>query len=180
MRYYSLLIVLFLFLSGCSYDEKPQIKDRTQITHTPYIIDWMPPTKMNEMSKYYWQKEVSKKINLSECVFLFCHGNVFNETWILIPHSDSLYERKAMSVDSFLRTIRNIFPDKKIVLIVCNPGKITTSEKNVWYSKTNVWIIPDEIFERNSFLGFLTISIGQRELTINNGFDGSIEDFIKN
>jgi hypothetical protein len=40
--------------------------------------------------------------------------------------------------------LRNMYPDRPVVIIACNPGFYDLDIPNIWYVKGSVWVIPDE------------------------------------
>lgn len=129
----SLLLLLFVaFLAGCA----------SKIDHVVY-------TANAGSSPMLWEQEVVKRY--PDAVVVFCHG--FEEpelpllesiardgVWRALPDSG-----QPVPVESIVAQVRQKFPARKIVLLICNPQgeRLPAGCTNVAYALRNVWTVPD-------------------------------------
>ena len=112
-------IWIFLIFAGC--------QSKSTITWGDF--------KHNDFST--WQIEANKRFH--NPIIFACHGSSYYGVWSCVPESKELIP--TLYVARFLHTE---YPDKDIVLIVCNPGGASIHVDHVWYVKKNVWICPDQ------------------------------------
>lgn len=138
--------ILFLAtLIGCS--TKPiefdnhvtSLSDKT----FPSIIQWSSFGN-SDYGLVLWYIEASKKFE--DPIIFACHGDSLFGIWMAIPDPP----RKMQPVSEIAKTLRNIYKDKQIFLIVCNTGNHSLNIENIWYSKKSIYVIPDSYckFER--------------------------------
>ena len=127
-------------MSGCVEIVKPPEYDQQQKTILsqtfPSLIQWSH-LKENAGS-LLWYIEAKKK--LKDPIIFVCHGNDdILGNWTLFPDPP----RKPQPVREVARTLRNIYPNNPIVLIVCNPNGHSIFVEGVYYAKKNIYVTPD-------------------------------------
>jgi hypothetical protein len=151
--------VLFAVLSGCSPSFPPttvKIYRDDAITIIKDSVNNMPQSLIwNDFGMYNcgsaeWLLEASKRFN--NPVVFHCHGGIRTDIvrnpngtlttlheWWVYPDPP----RSPMRIDDLATTLTNLYPDRDIVLVTCNPGGFDINVKRVFYAKRNVWTIPD-------------------------------------
>ena len=99
-------------------------------------------------------------------VVVSAHGFDFFDHWYLISTEGHL-----MAIESVLFTLRAEHPNRRIVVIACNPGGYVIDCPNVPYAMTNVWIIPDVVVG--------PIEAIARELELGDAV-GAMDEFVHN
>jgi hypothetical protein len=157
----SIPVLLLAFISfGCvslpllsEPPQKPYRDDaitifKDSVNNMPSSIVW------NDFGTYRagteeWREEANKRFN--NPILFHCHGGIHMETyeengktvvveeWWVYPDPP----RKPMPAAELARSLANLYPDRDIVLLTCNPGGFDLNVKRVWYTKRNVWTIPD-------------------------------------
>jgi len=96
-----------------------------------------------------WQTVAAQRFK-NPIVFA-CHGGVHREflasaaglyvrsSWWVLPDDG----RQPQSVESLAQTLANLYPERDIVLVCCNPGGFDLDVPRVWYCRRPVWVIPD-------------------------------------
>ena len=92
----------------------------------------------------YWLAEVSKYED--RAVVVFSHGTDLGGIWAMETSTGSL-----ITVEGFLDSFRASGPgeldDIRVVLVVCNPGKVYIPHRNVSYGRDMVWVVPSDYFD---------------------------------
>lgn len=89
----------------------------------------------------WWKEEVTKRY--SDAVIVFCHGKEdYEGTWV----TDGTSAPRETIEDMVTRT-RATYPDRRLVLIVCNPGGDIIPHTNVTYALNNVWYYPNFVMD---------------------------------
>lgn len=106
----------------------------------PVVLNWCDAP---ERSTEEWIVEADPFYPPASTVFVFAHGNDALNTWTI------RIEGVAVPMEWFVKNVRVVYPDKTIVLVVCNPGgyalKGTT---NVVYARNDVWFYPDRFITK--------------------------------
>jgi hypothetical protein len=130
---------------------------RDSINHMPQIIVWSDFALYSQGVKD-WMTVASQRFN--NPVLFFCHGGVKsvettlpngmrlakNEWWVFPDHP-----RKPVSANEVARTLAQMYPDRDIVFMSCNPGGFELNVPRVWYTKKNNWVVPDPFAIGNVF-----------------------------
>jgi len=117
-------------LAGCATPTfaPPGGTYHTVLVGSADIADWI-----NE-----WSTEVRHRY--ANAVIVFAHGISRNGVWYSEP---SIGE--PITVEKLVQNVRAIHPSRRIVLVMCNPGKHKFSAPGVSYAMSNVWVAPDRI-----------------------------------
>jgi len=93
----------------------------------------------------YWDDEIEAEY--PNALLVIAHGNTDPGTgeWYAYPtDSDPLPVREVVL------NVRKTYPERHIVLLVCNPdGLILDGVNNVSYARESVWIWPDRVVQYN-------------------------------
>lgn len=90
-----------------------------------------------ESSVQYWTTEIARRF--PDAYVFVCHGGEdMDGVWNIYPAGGI-----PMPVQDLVDMLRAKNPDRKIVLIVCNPGDDKIHGKNVFYAHASVWGFPD-------------------------------------
>lgn len=152
-------VALLSLLVACSYNPKvdlgpPGSTHHTILAGSADIADWS-----NE-----WSAEIRRKY--PNAVIVFSHGENVGGLWMTIPTIGN-----PISVALMVQQVRDIHPMRRIVLLICNPGRAKLSAPGVTYAPDSVWVIPDSRVPE--FPRFL------RQMH-SPGFVGSVDQFIEN
>lgn len=110
----------------------------------------------------YWPQEVEERFNPQGTVLIVGHGASFLGVWMVIP---DLERGDWIPVVKLAEMYRNMNPNKRIVLLVCNPRGSDIYKPNVFYFKSLVWTTPDS---NNIF--------GRKDTQPNFGYVGNIDE----
>lgn len=103
-----------------------------------------------EPSVALWEIEVERRF---PGAFIYAtHGSVAAHTWICQGEADPSSLAEADFVHDLALRLRAQFPDRVIVLIVCNPGHFKLHVPGVYYARDNVWLTPDKFSNLTDFL----------------------------
>lgn len=87
-----------------------------------------------------WRLEASRRFT-NACVLLAHGGDFVAGNWIIgagyAPHAH------VTPVQDVVRYYQRVHPTRTIVLVSCNPGDIKLGIPNVYYARSNVWLVPD-------------------------------------
>ena len=86
-----------------------------------------------------WYGEASKR--LADPIIFSCHGGMRDGIWVTCPDKP----RVPVPVEDVARTLSNLYPNRNIVLICCNPAGVELDVPNVWYARSDVWCRPDAL-----------------------------------
>jgi len=117
-------------LAGCATPTfaPPGGTYHTVLVGSADIADWI-----NE-----WSTEVRQRY--ANAVIVFAHGVDRGGMWFSEPSIGN-----PISVEKLIDNIREIHPTRRIVLVMCNPGKHKISAPGVTYARNNVWVVPDRV-----------------------------------
>jgi hypothetical protein len=129
------LFSLLILISGCITD-RSTIKSSEHINEFPDIISWANDPPFYEESGKWWMQEAKKRFN-SPIIFI-CHGttveysdNKFNyKTWYLVPNHST---RTPIPTQTVATTLANMYPERDIVMVVCNKEGNCLKTKRIWY-----------------------------------------------
>jgi hypothetical protein len=167
------LIIMILF--GCNTYPKNITVSTTQpfSTETPNIICWSSKD-IDSNSQKLWLLEARRRFN--NPILFACHGGyefvekqigdtkVVELEWWVYPDAP----RQPMSAQSAADFLANLYPDRDIVFTACNENGYELNTKRVFYAKSKVWIIPDDMQSGPVF----------HETKRNEGDVGSIWEFV--
>lgn len=100
-------------------------------------------------------------------VVVMGHGGYTFGYWTLFADGD---RGGAISVDALGKYLSKTYPDRDIVLFICNKQGSQIKANRVWYFRSVVWSLPDEYFYRHG----VSLIPYDRELLRNFGNAGSI------
>lgn len=104
-------------------------------------------------------------------------NNPAEGTWVISRERNN--KQEIINVSEIAKSLRYIYPERDIILVVCNPGKVDINVKNVWYARENVWAVPDKNARITSeFKIPELINIEIRETSIDKGYVGNIYEFV--
>lgn len=130
-RTLAILPLLLGLTFGCTAGPMGMPKPAPGVHSTVLSFDLMPFAKL-------WEAEVREQH--PNAAIIMAHGQVHdNGKWYLYPSvGDPLPVREAVL------TLRAYYPDRRIVLVVCNPGGLRLPGlPRVSYALDNVWAVPD-------------------------------------
>ena len=99
------------------------------------VVCWSPDMRYGADE---WAIEVLAHRGINDFVLAMCHGYEINGEWWVAPAA-----RFPTTTAEFVASVRRRYPDKHVVLIVCNPGGVEFEVPDVSYATENVWVIPD-------------------------------------
>ena len=142
-----LILSLLLLFSGCASVQVPMNDGPDAF---PSVIQWSNYGKNTyNRGPYEWLEEAKKQFK--NPVIFSCHGTVRIKTttekdktvsslvWYISPDPP----RKSMPVQEVADMLVNLYPDRDIILTVCNPQGLPIKAKKVHYAKSLVWVVPD-------------------------------------
>ena len=152
MRHIQILCLLALFMQGCilPYKEIPPTITVTATTNVmPQIIRWSDFGDYNDIGDL-WLLEAKKRFK--DPIIFVCHGGSDWEVLALGPatlgqwvwSAGPISPRIPVPMKCVAAVLRNMYPNRPIILIACNPGFYDLDLPNVWYAKGSIWAIPDE------------------------------------
>lgn len=95
-----------------------------------------------ESSVALWEQEVERRF---QGAYIYAaHGGVAAHSWICQGPNDPSDIAEAEFVRDVALRLRAQFPDRVIVLIVCNPGHFKLHVPGVYYARDSVWLTPDK------------------------------------
>lgn len=84
---------------------------------------------------WFWQIEAARRFDRP--VIVIVHGTTRNGTWTAVPD-----DGPAMPVESMARLLKQIYPRRPLVFIVCNEGRHELKVPGTYYGHGIVWSIP--------------------------------------
>ena len=93
----------------------------------------------------YWSREVYRRY--PNAIIIMSHGFDYNGQWWCDYTS-----LETILVEDLVALIREQYPVRRIVLVICNPGGYTLDLSNVSYSLENMWRMPDRDLSPRSFV----------------------------
>lgn len=171
-------LIFILLLTGCSitYHHAEPLPSNIQQAQTspPDIIVL---SKETAYGGKYWLAEARKRF--PNPIVVIGHGEEFKnqKPEDKIPFWFQKSPAGTITVSTLARALHHCFPDRDIVLVICNPDGHSLDVDRVWYAKTNVWVVPDSYVEGLVAKGSPLFAI-TRETTIGVGNVGNISEFI--
>jgi hypothetical protein len=133
-RIHILATVCVFILAGCSAQKPPS-------DTAPIVLHWSQRSIDRSMA-YAWAKEIGK-VEKSPFIVLLVHGvNVTTkdgDRWYTSPDPG----RIPMEVRYQAAAIRNIWPERKLWLVICNSGAHKLDVPGVRYGRNIVWACPN-------------------------------------
>jgi hypothetical protein len=83
-----------------------------------------------------WQAEAQKRFHDPLVVSL--HGRTEGGEWCCFPQNSP----GRITVEAFARNLHALYPDRDIVLVICNEDGKAIHIPHVWYATHNVWMRP--------------------------------------
>lgn len=120
-------------VAGCTFTPAP-LPDRD------YTVDSTTLSFDLILGAERWEREVQKRY--PDALVVMVHGRTDEQSgqWYAYPSVG-----QAAPVRELVASLRVYYPDRRIVLVVCNPdGKRLTGVDDVSYARENVWVIPDD------------------------------------
>jgi hypothetical protein len=135
MRAGKILLLLLLFLASAAPATSPTTRPgpTNLIVWSSYIRQDVPEL---------WLAEARRKVD--NPLLFMCHGMSVPVDGKLVWYVNPDKPRKPQPVQEVARTLSNLYPDRNIILVVCNPAHERISIARVWYPERDVWIVPDE------------------------------------
>jgi len=86
-----------------------------------------------------WLPEIIDRVG-TNIVLVVGHGNVEEGEW-------AVYDADAVPspVTWVIKRLRSQYPDRIIVLFVCNPTGIVLDAPGILYGKESLWVVPDRV-----------------------------------
>lgn len=84
----------------------------------------------------FWEREVARRF--PNALMVISHGGSIIDTWVMQTPGEP-----ARVVD-VVNGLRERYPGRDIVLVVCNPGHHVINIEGVHYAMDNVWKYPDK------------------------------------
>jgi hypothetical protein len=127
MRFVMLFIMCLI--AGCT--NLPFVNVQPNVS-MPQIIDWNSQPEPNGAACWL---EVCKTRWTNPVIFR-CHGGTNGQgVWTCYPDAP----RVPLPVEEVAWMLRNLYPRRDIILLVCNENGNKISVPNVWYGRTFVW-----------------------------------------
>lgn len=153
------LISLLTCLIGCS-DALPP---RGDYSLTPKHTDVITLSKDFELSAIQWMEQA--RLYFDDPLIVTGHGLDSIGPWMQINE-----DNRIITVRTLALALHQIYPNRDIVLIICNPNHDDLDIDRVYYAKDIVYKVPDAYVTEIPFFG-------QRETERNFGNVGQIEEF---
>jgi hypothetical protein len=119
------VILALLYLAGCGTRYDPS-------TLTKSIV----LSKGLQRGAKLWRAEANR--HDVDPVVLVCHGNTLSGKWMLFPD-----EGDPIPVEGAAQILKQVFPHRPLLLLVCNPGHHALKTPGVYYAKESMWMVPD-------------------------------------
>ncbi len=118
-------ILLLLALAGCAHQAPPPCS--------------LPGNADIDFGRAAWEMEAAKRFPAP--VVFVAHGYLSTDgVWMARPDS---YPQD-LPVESLAFLLHDLYPDRDIVLIVCNvAGVVPKLPPHVWYARNRVWAVPN-------------------------------------
>lgn len=132
-------LLLLAILLGCQPRRTDQMVLSPNYTVLHYCEDlvWVQEEWVIETQRRY-----------DKFVLVLCHGTELAGQWYATPDLSP-----PLPVRELVRDVRRRFPERRIVLIVCNPGGFILREPGVSFATTLVWTLPDSFV--NPFANYM-------------------------
>ena len=192
-----LLIVMFAALcaavSGCASNRPPAEKDDFEFPtkdvgsrpttqpvnkfgcrELPDIIQWSA-FPYSPRAGEQWLEEA--RTRFANPVIFICHGQSewgvdqwgeTTKTWWVYPDKP----RRKQSANEVVRTLKNMYPNRDVVMVVCNPHGHKPVMAGVWIALHDVWVVPD-------FYTMMAPGLSHREIYPGVDAVGSIHEMIE-
>lgn len=82
-----------------------------------------------------WEPQIRRRY--PNAVVVYSHGVSVADRWWIRTN------RGVIPAFTLVEVVRSAYPDRRIVLLVCNPGGHKLEFPNVSYALRDVWIVPD-------------------------------------
>jgi len=110
---------------------------------TPANISVLLAAAPGSTSAFYWKQQIARRYK--DAVMVVCHGNTGPDgQWWAYPDYEA-----PLPMKDLVKRVRAIYPNRRIVLIACNPDALVFNEPGVTYAKESVWFWPDDIMVTN-------------------------------
>ena len=132
-RLYGTILLVVGIMFGCTVTPRPLPETDTTVESTALSFDLMRAAQR-------WEREVAERY--PNAVVVAVHGRTDEQSgqWYAYPSVG-----EAVPVKDMVKSLRSNYPDRRIVLICCNPdGKVLTGVSNVAYADEMVWVVPDD------------------------------------
>lgn len=121
------------------------------VTNRPEATTPPPTVQMEVMDESLqgfandWKAEVARRF--PDAVVVLCHGGTFVEGQWLVKAQD--YELPLMTTDQLAQHYKNLFPNRVLVLLCCNPGHLHLHVHGVYHAMDSVWCVPDRAVSKH-------------------------------
>lgn len=118
------------------------------VTHRPQHIvhhyDGVQIVSNDEMGQLVepWKEETARRF--PNALIFAAHGGTAAGKWICQNPDDPTSLKNAFMVHDIALSLHQAYPDRVIVLIVCNPDHLKCGVPGVYYAQANVWVTPDK------------------------------------
>lgn len=113
--------------------------DNTRFTQAPRVIIEVCDHSLEQFA-LMWEVELGRRFD--HAVGIICHGGDFVEgEWVVVAGLQPW--KHVTPVRDLVCHFQQLYPDRIIVLISCNPGHIKLGIPGVYYAYDSVWVYPD-------------------------------------
>lgn len=130
-----ILLVLVLGTTVTCLINSRSVKHHYSHTDSMCVVPGM------EDSVGMWEVEAARRF---PGAFVYAaHGGVAAHSWICQGMADPTKLAEADFVHDLALRLKAQYPDRIIVLIICNPGHFKLHVPGVYYALADVWLVPD-------------------------------------
>ena len=122
-----------------------------------------------------WRTEVARRF--PDAVVVLAHGGTFSEGVWLVKATD--YDHPTMTADQLAQHYKDLFPNRPIVMLCCNPGHLHLHVHGVYHAMDSVWCVPDRaVGQAQQNDAKLRKTLGEDRWAEDPGVSGNIFEFI--
>lgn len=131
---YPFLVLLFLATTAVYLFSTPT--RIAPVGNPTVVMEVLDPTL--EQFAPAWRVEIARRV--PNAVGILVHGGAFVQNeWI----AGAGYAGHITLTTEIVKHYRDVYPDRVLVLLACNPGHLKLGIPGVYYSMSNVWCVPD-------------------------------------
>lgn len=128
-----MLVTCSLMLGACA--AYPTVNLTVSLPPVPDIVVDVRSPDLAQFA-WMWKEEVRRKYGTA--IILMSHGTDVLGGWWCQNGRGGL-----MPIELAVEQLRGLYPVRRIVLVVCNPGGYDLHIPNVSHSMSDVWVVPD-------------------------------------
>lgn len=134
------ILTALLLVTGCA---APIVRAPTTLP-----AENVPVLKLCESMELVGLWAIEAQSRFERPVLIAGHGGVTHGEWSVsaddVQETGTIRNLPPYPVEWIIKIVRLHFPDRPIVLIICNPAGIKLhGHPNVWYARDDIWVVPD-------------------------------------